>query len=350
MLSEIILRVAGFEQKDSKYYPRPSLAGPERCTRQMVYWGLNFPKQKMTDRFIVVMEDSSWHEQLTLDLLRKSAFMIHSEQMEISCPTPMTKGSIDAIFTDLFNTDYLLEHKALNHFSWERYWKTKEIPEDYFTQLAIYLWGIKLVNPDINKGILFIKNKNTSQYMEYLCEYDKDKDILKVLEMTDSMGKKQIPNTERKDIVKNAVDKFNLVQDYINKKTLPKRDYSLDNWRCQYCSYQNICQESYEEEFKDLKDNIELSQDIEERLAYYLELKTHLLEMKKEQDGIKDEVKAILLQHNAKQAKTERYIIDLALIKSERVDKDKIPPDILSQVLTSSLSERLNIKLRKEKK
>ena len=79
MLAEIIPKIAGMEQNEWDFKPRPSSAGPERCIRQMVYHGLGFPSEPLSGRAILVFDDSSWHEELTLDWLRKSAFKIHSE-------------------------------------------------------------------------------------------------------------------------------------------------------------------------------------------------------------------------------------------------------------------------------
>ena len=358
MLADLIQKVAGMEKKDYDYRVYPSMASPEiqeldykgRCKRQMVYHALDIPRDNTNDRMILSFDDSSWHEELTRDWVNKTTWNLRDEQFKIDCGF-FGNGKIDGILTDLLGQDYLWEHKALNHFTFDQYNSGKQLPIDYIAQCCIYLTGLQSYIANLDQAILLIKNKNTAQYLEFLLNYDVEKDIVKILHRQNSIDQDKIDlNVSIVDILTRARDKFEFVEQKKIEKHLPLRDYSMDDWQCAYCNWKGHCWESYEEEFKDLKDNIELSQDIEERLSYYLELKTHLLEMKKEQDGIKDEVKAILLQHNAKQAKTERYTVDLALTKSERVDKDKIPPDILSQVLTSSLSERLNIKLRKEKK
>lgn len=163
MLAELIEKIAGFEVKESSYYPRPSLAGPERCLRQLVYMARGVPSKKKEDRFHLVLDDSSWHEELTLDWLRKSAFKVHSEQLEVECGNviwqgqPFTlKGHIDAIVTDLMGKDYLLEHKAINHFSFQKYLE-KQYPIDYLTQCCLYIVGLQKLNPEIKDGILLIK-------------------------------------------------------------------------------------------------------------------------------------------------------------------------------------------------
>ena len=101
MLADVIIKVAGMEGKErGEYYPRPSLSGPERCIRQMVYWASGIKEdKKMGDRFQMTIDDSSWHETLTGDWLQKTAFKLHSEQMEVE--TPVGKGHIDGILTDI---------------------------------------------------------------------------------------------------------------------------------------------------------------------------------------------------------------------------------------------------------
>ncbi len=93
MIAEVILKVAGFEKEDYPYRPRPSCAGPERCLRSLCYWAQGYKRKKPSDRFYAVMDDSSWHEELTLDFLRKSSFKVHSEQMVVECGELIHKGA-----------------------------------------------------------------------------------------------------------------------------------------------------------------------------------------------------------------------------------------------------------------
>ncbi|MFA4871328.1 MAG: hypothetical protein WC623_24225 [Pedobacter sp.] len=357
MLAEILHRIAGMERKEQKYRIRPSMASPEileldhkgRCKRQMVYGALDFPSTNMSDRFIMTMDDSSWHEELTADWVRKTTFSLRDSQMEIDCGY-FGKGKIDGILTDMLGKDYLYEHKALNHFSFNKFDSDKELPIDYIVQCCVYL-NQELATYDINQALLLVKNKNTAQYLEFLIEYDKEKDIVIILYRQDSIDQKKIDlNIEIADILKRTREKFEFVETCKNEKRLPKRDYDISDWQCSYCNFKGACWQDYEQEFKELKGDIELSNDIEERLAYYLELGLHLKNQKKEQDEIKDQIKAIMQEKDAKMATTERYAIVRSLIKSKRIDQDLIPPELLAGFQTESLSERLSIRLRKEVK
>ena len=153
-------------------------------------------------------------------------------------------------------------------------------------------------------------------------------------------------NVEIKNILLRSKEKFEFVEKCRQEKRMPLREYEYSDWQCSYCPYKNKCWEAYEEEFVNLSTDLELSNDMEERLAYYLELDMHLKEMEKEQKGIKEQIKQIMRKKEARQAITQKYAVILSLFKSKRIDKDKIPDDILKQAQIEMLSERLTIKLK----
>ena len=155
MIADIIPKLAEFERQDYKYRPRPSNSGPERCIRQMVYHGLEVPRQPLPGRALLVFDDSSWHETLTGDWIRKSAYKLHSEQMliEVGSLGINLKGHIDYLITDLTGKDLLLEHKAINHFSFQRYLEGN-LPLDYLTQMALYFRGLQKIQPELKDGLL----------------------------------------------------------------------------------------------------------------------------------------------------------------------------------------------------
>ena len=125
MLADIIPKIAGMEQEKHKYNHRCSAASyGEKCLRQTVYDALGLPAKPFPDRTMLVFNDSSWHEELTADMIRKSAYRLHSEQMEVvafEVNGVSVKGHIDGIITDMLDEDYHYEHKAINHFTFEHY-------------------------------------------------------------------------------------------------------------------------------------------------------------------------------------------------------------------------------------
>jgi len=119
MIADIILKVAamqGEEEGNHAYYPRPSLAGPERCIRQMVFWGMGIERQALPGRAVMIFDDSSFHEDLTGDWIRKSAFQLHSEQMKVDVGEKYgiyLQGSIDGIITDLTGQDIISPFRSI---------------------------------------------------------------------------------------------------------------------------------------------------------------------------------------------------------------------------------------------
>jgi len=359
LISEVILKVAGMEAEESKpYYPRPSIAGPERCLRQMVYWASNTPRDKrISDRAIVVMNDSSFHETLTEDWLNKTAFRLHSQQMEVEIaeldfynPPFILKGHIDGIITDMLGFEALYEHKAINYFTHNRY-EAGEYPLDYITQCCLYIVGVSKLNPEITKAVLLIKDKNTSAYLDYVIDYDTDKDIAKIVEMSHSNGKKLIGDPEplfvMENVVQGAIDRFRQVYEYVQNKTLPDRQYEINSWHCEYCQWQETCWAGYEEEYQQLAQDTVLDMEIEDLCRYYLELNAHLKEMEKEKDELKAKIRQVLKAANASKGKAGQYVIHNRLDKYQSLNKEKIPESILKQAMETKYKEVLTIRLIK---
>ena len=236
MLADILPKIASeLREPEHAYYPRPSMAGPERCLRSLVYWAMGTPAAPFPGRTLMVFDDSSWHEELTADWLRKTAYQLHSVQMEVE--TPVGKGHIDGVITDLLKVDRLYEHKALNHFSFERIWKG-EMPTDYLTQCALYMNGLQRVNPEICEGLLLVKNKNTAQYLELRFSYSSDSDELCLLETVRSDGQVKPLGGVYPGITRKAWDRFGIVAEYAKRGELPMRpfEYGCD-WPCGYCRW-----------------------------------------------------------------------------------------------------------------
>jgi hypothetical protein len=164
MIADIIPKLAEFEREDYKYKPRPSNAGPERRIRQMVYHDLEVLKEPLPGRALLVFDDSSWHEELTADWIRKSAYKLHSEQMQVDLVSQGIKlrGRIDYLITCLAGDDFLLEHKAISHFSLQHYLEG-ELPTNYLTQMCIYMRALQQIQPELTAELLLVKN--TAQYL-----------------------------------------------------------------------------------------------------------------------------------------------------------------------------------------
>jgi hypothetical protein len=348
MLAEIIPKIAGqFDNHESKYYSRPSLAGPDRCTRQMVYWGLNVPRAPLPGRSLLVFDDGHWHEELTADWIRKSAYHLHSEQMEINIGFPgyefKLTGHIDGVITDLMNVDFLWEHKSINHFTWNMFLNGK-IPADYVTQCCIYLRGLHELNNGITSAVLLMKNKNTAQYLEFIIEYDYETDCAIVLSVADSNGKLKELNASIPNIVGDAFAKFRTINKCISTATLPKRDYFIDDdWQCEYCGWCRECWKNYHQEFAELKTDVMLPDDVADMLRYYKELGASKSEMEKEYKELAGKIKETMKEIGSREGRAGEYIVRLKLIESSRIDKELLTEEEIARASVPSLSERLYI-------
>ena len=354
MIADIILKIAGQfqEEEDHKYYPRPSMAGKERCTRQMVYHGLNIPKEPLAGRAVMIFSDSSFHEDLTADWIRKSAFQLHSEQMKIKADMGfdfVLSGSIDGIVTDLLGVDYLWEHKAINHFSWQKYWDGA-IPYDYISQCCIYLRGLHADNQNIQRAVLLMKNKNTAAYMEFIIFYNYDQDVAVIEKATNSNGEIKEINETIPDAVKSCFDKFEYANECIKSQTLPKRDYFIgDDWHCEYCAWGKVCWAGYKKEFQELKTDAMLPNEVETMLAYYKELGGQKSDIEKEYKELSGKIKDTMKQIGAREGRAGSYIVKLTLTETNRIDKEKLTDAEIEKATVKSISERLYVSTPKVK-
>ena len=263
--------------------------------------------------------------------------------------TPVGKGSVDGIITDLLSVDRLFEHKNINTFSFERY-KKGNFPLDYFVQTALYMNGLQKVNPDINEALLLIKNKNNAAFLEFRLHYDRKSDTLSLIEMICSDGMRAKPECIMPGVTQAAVDKFAAIREYVRTKTLPKRpfDYNCD-YPCSYCSFYAKCWEGYENEFKSLAENVELDSEIEELASYYLEVSGHSTEMGKEKEGLKAQIKKLLLDKGVKSGKAGPYVIKITQHTTTSLDEEMIPADVIQQAKRETKYEKLTIQRPKEK-
>src|SRR5262249_3551685 len=156
---------------------------------------------------------------------------IPAEQCQL-CRQPgdVVHGHIDGILQDIAGVERLYEHKAINHFSFVRYWE-REIPYHYIAQPCAYLIGLKKMLVDLNEIGLLIKNKNTAQFLEYLIEYDVEKDVAKIKSIEHSGFGEKSCNVEVPSLVESAVENWQKTERYyqtsreLGKPILPVRPF-----------------------------------------------------------------------------------------------------------------------------
>lgn len=319
MIVELLPKIAADERAekgDQVFSPRPSLAGPERCLRSLVYLALDFPPKPLEGRAVMVMDDSSWHEELTADWINKTAYKLHSRQLKVDvCDDPKITGAIDYLVTDPAGKDFLLEHKAINHFTWQRYEKGEELPLDYVVQTCMYLRGLLKIQPELKRAFLIIKNKNTTHYLEYALEYDPINDTVSIGDLVISTGVKISINQTLPQITNDAIEKFRLVRGYADRKTLPDRQYNYyeGDWRCSYCAYGEECYKNYEQELAAFSRDTALNEELITAAKYYCEINGHIKEMTAEKETAQARVRELLKQAKIASGKAGGYAIDLRL-------------------------------------
>jgi len=373
MLADLIPKLAALDQdEDHAYYPRPSMASPTtpedpgRCIRAMTYHRLNTPAAPWPGRFLLVLDDSSWHEELTLDWLRKSAHTIHSEQMPVDFPLPrpigpggychlctqdipntVLHGHIDALFTDLVSVDRLLEHKAVSMYTFDD--MLAGTPSlDHLTQGCIYLGALQRLNPDLHEGVVLVKNKNSSAYLEFRFTYHADSDRCHVFEMIASQGIHLTLDLTFDGILARAIEKFETVETYARSQTLPVRPYRMDSWRCNYCRFQRTCWDGYPAEV-DARDAIaQLDPTIAPLLAQYAEASTMKRLAEVTTKRLRPEILAALETQHVKTGIANGYQATVSIQKRTTLDESLLPPDIKQAAQVTKPLEILRVTASKK--
>lgn len=322
MLVELITKNAGQDQQNYGYYPAPSKVG--QCIRALAYHAIGVEPDKMPDRAYLVFGDGNWHEELIKDHIRKTVFELtewkgKSQKIDIAVINGRTmRGEIDGLLTDPQGTQWLLEIKSINHFGFERL--DKEPQDDHRRQTNLYLHGLNEAGMNITKALILYKNKNTSAMKEFAIEYDKDQAI--------------------KDI-----EMFEQIAKWAKEKTVPPRPYDRDvDWQCGYCRFTSTCYKNYEKEFENLSENVELDEEIETKLKYYLEVSGYKKEYEAQADAIKAEIKKLLKDKGIQGGHAGPYIAKISLLTRKTIDSDKIPKDILPEIQKVTQYEKLTIR------
>lgn len=373
MLIEIIDKIAEDELRergDLRYKPRPSNAGTEKCIRAQVYAGLDFDAKPLGGRFAQVLDDSSWHEELSLDWISKSVYKVHSRQLGINCikfnspllkerfcedikkdgkivfkgcgiyvPAGTVHGHIDALITCPDGSEILFEHKAVSHGVFERL-GNGDLPTDYVTQCCLYYKGLtELLDKNLKFAMLFVKNKNNARKIEYHIYYNCDTDSATVELYKKSDEGKLIPGGtwDMKNIIQNALFRWGEIDKYVAAKTLPRRRFDVDDWQCSYCRYGNYCWTEYQKEIKGRKDLIELAPEtVTEIIRLKNSVSKNRIELEKEEAKIQLLILDEMVEKGGTKAIAAGYEINLVQFESRHCDKKLIPAEILEKYNTAS--------------
>lgn len=233
-----------------KFYP--SSVG--MCSRRIVYQMLGYSQKPMDPRILLIMENGTYMHERIEKILGDTGLLIAPE-ISFKKPEWRISGRSDAIIYNfrphksndniitlkepIYKTDengecirdenghrividekvlyegpdndvMIVELKSISDSGFK--WISKRGPKENHKkqlQLYMYLTGIK-------EGMLLYENKNTQELKEFFISYDEK-------------------------LVKEVVNQIVYVNEHVNKKTLPPKEYEENSFECRYCPFRDIC-------------------------------------------------------------------------------------------------------------
>jgi len=316
----------------------------------------------------VVLDDSSYHEELTMKWLDHSIYTIYDRQRSITIPHALTwltphaqtytcsvchtvvptdalHGHIDGLISAFDLVIRLLEHKAINHFTFERYVKD-HWPRDHFSQTVIYLKGLHADGLAVSQAILLIKNKNTSAYLEYGLAYDPKRDLLTVLWKEHSDGTRiaytpaEAPTFPH--LYRDAIAQYHHIEQARSTMTLPPRPYLLgEDWQCDYCPYTNHCWPNGH--VLDAVDIHHMTQEEEQQVLACETLSEQRKTLEQQEKAARHDLKLWLKNQNHSTAARNTTTISLITQTQRRLDQSRLPRKLLEEAKVSHAIEKLKI-------
>lgn len=374
MFAELILGLAQLGLKPTSYRPRPSVAGPERCLRQLVYKARGAPEPPVGRRLAMVFEDGHRHEDTTLKFLKNSLFILEAEQRPITirdafpwrqqhpdyrCPDcsrvegrdvwiPATAlhGHLDALVRGLLGTRYLLEHKAVVSHYFRRYWEEEQTPLDYFTQVVLYLRGLIEEGCPVTEGALVVKNKDTGAILEFEFHYEYRDDLFTVTAIIKAPGyeHKRVQHRYAR-LYFNAVARFEEVDRHLAAETLPLRLDSIDDIRCQYCPHADHCWDNLPP--ITLTAQVAIPESLKGDAEEFIALDEQLAPLERRHKELKDKLKPALIEMGVTEAAVGQRLLVLTKSTSRRLDESRLPLALKHQFSRVQESVKLTIKQAK---
>jgi len=374
------------EERKAKWRPRCSSAGVEKCVRAEVYKALGVTPAPLPGRTVQIFEDGVWHEEMSLDRIRKSVYTVHSEQLAVNpvyvpgshrgydcsvcksrVPKDAVHGHLDAIVTDPRGLDFVLEHKSASRFSFQRWASGHEVPWDYITQTALYVVGARQIGADVQRqGIVLIKNKDTATYVELIVraptcvgEGEQPTVVESAIVMEGETAVEiDIPDEirSRPRLLGDAVKRMAYVVRHADAKSLPDRPFPIDDWRCEWCQFSAECWRGYADASKAAASNkpIPLSGEDADLAQACAAAGANATQAKKVADKLKKQLKVRLIALGARSAfvASDDLGVDVNLDWRSRktLDPDLIPPAVKAQAAKVREFEVLTVRAKKKPK
>jgi hypothetical protein len=192
-----------------------------------------------------------------------------------------------------------------------------------------------------------MKNKNTSDYLEFRLAYDPEADELRVLEKIRASEERRVFLGDRPDAVFRgvraaAIARFDAIEAHWAAGTLPDRPYvEPQAFPCGYCPYRQRCWEGWEP--PRLNGRITLSPQDAVMAAEYAALADELRPKYRRKEELGEQLKLLLKANGASEAVTERLLIRLERRTQRWLDPDLVPADIREAATRPVESEWLKV-------
>lgn len=193
------------EAGEFKFYPS-SIA---KCRREVVYQMLGYPKEDIPTRVLRIFDNGDCMHERYQNWFAEMGILI-SPELPLKDKELCISGRTDALIK--INDELILvELKSANDRSFNLMVKKNEPKEDYVMQLQLYLHIT-----GIDKGIIFIENKNDQSILEFPITYDEE-------------------------MAEELIDKIMYCVTHAKSNDIPERDYTKSTFQCKYCDYAEMC-------------------------------------------------------------------------------------------------------------
>lgn len=346
-------------QRAEGFYFSPSRAGS--CKRAMFLDALGEERDPLANNMRHIFEDGRAHEDLTVRWfeMRVRGVTITDRQKPVNIPLPIgmrlnklishcplcnsdvpanhMHGHIDGIYNKTetgasgIQTVHrgLFEHKAINDDSFRKFTQSG-VSLNYLTQAALYLKGLNL-----QKGSIFVKNKNNGTYLEAEVEYNRLNDTLKLVRQIHSNETVNTFNASYTGITKNAFEEFRKIEDNLAQGVVPPKESN----KCHACWQKTKCDEIYlnidRPNFRDVdqSQNPELHRVMDNKVKEFSELKDLISQAYQRLDVLKDEIMPVLNENGIK-----RFLVNNLELCFSTFTKEK--EDINKELLREALGDQ----------
>jgi len=311
LLKEESGRRSGKGYKRDKFYP--SEFG--KCKREVYYDFKGAPKDAQDGRTLLTFRIGDAVHNIIKTILYNAKIMTADEVKVFDADTN-TSGRFDGgVLNSATSKQELIEIKSTNHFSFEAMDEIELADDKYRGQLVVYMHsGVR------NVGNVLVINKNTSEIKEWELP----------LESAEAFYAEKVKPY------------FDACAKVIKKRTPPVREYTREDWQCQYCSFRTKCWEGVPlpeaPKFEPKADAVKPGEEIlAASVVTYARLKAQIKDLENELESAESVVKQ-WFDATAEEALTNSGVTIKRVKRTESewdIDfiKSKLTPEVYAKLL-----------------